>query len=123
LVRPLEKRPGRPDGALVALKKSALRETDNRVLRDDHVVEHSDVDQRKRLFERRGQQFVRPRRLGDSARMIVREDHRRAVMRQCLFHDLARIDRRLGERAGETTPRLRSSGSANPIMLSSTLLD
>ena len=45
----------------------------------DEMVQRPDVDQRQRLLERRRQELVGAGRLGDAARMVVREDDGRGI--------------------------------------------
>lgn len=44
---------------MLAPEQSAFREGDDGVLRDDHVIEHADVDEREGLLERCRQQLIR----------------------------------------------------------------
>ena len=46
------------------------------------MVEHTDVDQGQRGAQRLGQELVGPAGLGDTRRVVVRQDHCRSVQRQ-----------------------------------------
>src|SRR5712692_7171161 len=59
---------------------------------DDEMVEHLDVDERERGFQRSREDLVG---------VVGREDHGGGVVLERALHDLARIDARLRERAAE----------------------
>jgi len=82
-------------------EKSALREAKGIGARNDEVVEHPHIDECERLLESLGQKLVGTARFGDAGWMVVREDHRSRVLRECDLHDLAWVDACLGQRATE----------------------
>ena len=59
------------------------------------MIEHLDVDECERGFQRSREDLVGVARLGDARRMVVREDHRGGIVLERAFHDLARIHARL----------------------------
>src|SRR4029077_5022184 len=79
------------------LQEAALGEGHGATSRDDEMIEHLDVDEREGGFQRSRESSVAGARLGDARRMVVREDHRCGIVLERAFHDLARIDARLGQ--------------------------
>ena len=71
--------------------KSALRQRNIGPVANDDVIQQPDVDQRQRLFDPLGDQFVRLAGLGDPGGVIVGDDDGRAITLQCMLHDLARM--------------------------------
>src|SRR3546814_3409336 len=66
-----------------------------------------------RSLERVRQRFIRARRLGHAARMVVRHDQGDGIVMKCSARDLARIHAGLGDRAAKEVfdrdqPMLRS---------------
>src|SRR6267154_5634158 len=68
---------------------------------DDEMVQHLNVDQSERAFQRAGEDLVGMARFGDAGGVVMRENHRRRVMLERALHDLARVNARLGQRAVE----------------------
>src|SRR5436190_20386115 len=87
-----------PDGRL---EEPPLGERQALVSRDDEMVQHLDFDQRQRFLQLPGQELVGPARLRDASRMVVREEYSRRVRGERRFHDLARVDAGLRQRAAE----------------------
>lgn len=75
-----------------ASQQSAFRERQAVVVADDQVVEHADVHQRQRVAQPPRDQFIRLAGLGNSRRMVVREDQRGGIVLQRLPHDLPRVN-------------------------------
>src|SRR5882762_9393669 len=69
--------------------------------RDDEMVEHLDIDQGERAFQRAGEDLVGMARLCDPGGVVMRENHGRRVMPQGALHYLARVNARLGQGAAE----------------------
>ena len=65
------------------------------------MIQHLDVDQIQRRLQRLRQQLIGARGFGDPRRMVVRKNHRGAVVVKRLLDDLARIDARLRQRAAK----------------------
>ena len=65
------------------------------------MVEQPDLDQRQRLRELQRDAAIGLAGLGDARRVIVAQDHRRRVVGERAFDDLARVDRRAVDRAAE----------------------
>ena len=65
------------------------------------MIEHADIDQRQRIAQAVGDQFVGLAGFRDARGMIVREDHRRCIAAQRLLDDLAGMDARAIDRAAE----------------------
>src|SRR6266699_2539170 len=83
------------------LQEAALGERHGATSRDDEMIEHLDVDECERGFQRSREDLVGVARLGDARRMVVREDHRGGIVLERAFHDLARIDARLRQSAAQ----------------------
>src|SRR6266704_1908431 len=83
------------------LQEAALGEGHGAASRDDEMIEHLDVDECERGFQRSREDLVGVARLGDARRVVVREDHGGGVVLERALHDLARIDAGLRERAAE----------------------
>src|SRR6266853_317513 len=62
--------------------------------RDDEMVEHLDIDQGERAFQRAGEDLVGMARLRDTGGGVMREHHGRRDMPQGALHHLARVDGR-----------------------------
>ena len=77
---------GLPEG--MDLQAGLLTATTNRACKrhavacDNEMIQNPDVDQREGLLQRLRQQLVSTARFGDAGRMVVREDHRRSVVRK-----------------------------------------
>ena|ERR1700722_4177072 len=68
---------------------------------DNDVIQQPDVDQRERLLDALGDEFIRLARLGNSRWMIVRNDDRRRIALQRQLDDLARVHARAVNRAAK----------------------
>src|SRR4051812_46502347 len=66
------------------------------------MVKDLHVHQGERFLEVAGEEFIRLAGLGGAAWMVVREDHRRCIVRERGLDDLARINAGLGERAAKS---------------------
>jgi len=62
-----------------ASNKSTFRERENRVSRNDEVIDYLHVDHAKSLLECARKHLVCVTRFGDTGRMVVREDRRRGI--------------------------------------------
>src|SRR5439155_27278541 len=94
----------RATGALLSsdtLQQAALGKRHGARPGDDEMVEHLDVDERERGFQRSREDLVGVAGLGDAGRVVVGEDHGGRVVLERALHDFARIDARLRERAAE----------------------
>src|SRR6266849_7362733 len=69
--------------------------------RDDEMVEHLDIDQGERAFQRAGEDLVGLAWLRDTGGVVMREDRRCTIMPKRRLHDLAGVNRGLRERPGE----------------------
>lgn len=87
--------------ATVVLQEPPFGEREAGAITHDEVIEDPDVEQRQRIAQSPGDELVRLARLGDSRRMVVRKDHRRRVVRECLPHDFARMHAGAVDRAAE----------------------
>jgi hypothetical protein len=65
------------------------------------------------LLERLGQELVRAAGFRDARGLVVREDHRGGVMRQCDFDDFPRVDARLRQGASENVRGSESGDAAS----------
>src|SRR6266702_3393182 len=68
---------------------------------DDEMVEHLNIDQGERAFQRAREDLVGMTRLGDTGGVVMRENHGRRGMSQRALHHLARVDTRLGQGPAE----------------------
>src|SRR5438552_10368417 len=68
---------------------------------DDEMVEHLNIDQGERTFQRACEDLVGMARLCDTGGVVVRENHGRRVMPQRALHNLSRINTGLGQGAAE----------------------
>src|SRR6266704_5776469 len=89
------------------LQQPALGERHGARPGDDEMVEHLDVDERERGFQRSREDLVGVARLGDARGVVVSEDHGGRVVLERALHDLARIDARLRQSAAEKLFRRR----------------
>ena len=65
------------------------------------MIEHPNVDQRQRRFERLSEGFVSPARLAYARRVVVRQDRRTGVDGQRRSHHFPRVDARPIDGTGE----------------------
>src|SRR2546421_350723 len=68
---------------------------------DDEMVEHLNIDQGQRAFQRAREDLVGMARLCDPGGVVMRENHGRRVMPQRALHHLTRVNARLGQGAAE----------------------
>src|SRR5882762_7181214 len=68
---------------------------------DDEMVEHLNIDQGERTFQRAREDLVGMARLCDTGGVVVRENHGRRVMPQGALDHLARVNTRLGQGTAE----------------------
>jgi hypothetical protein len=73
-------------------EEPTLGERQTAVVTDDEVIEHADIHQRERVAQSARDEFVGLAGLGDTGRMVVREDERGGVVLQGLRTDLARMN-------------------------------
>src|SRR5262245_14021270 len=59
---------------------------------DDEMVEDANVDEGKSFLEPLRDELISLRRRGNARRVVVREDHRCGIVRQCLLDDFARMN-------------------------------
>src|SRR5882672_4520253 len=89
----LARRPNRgirlPRGPQGPLEQAALGERYRSARTgNDDVVEHLDVDQRERIAQCAGEQFIGPAGLGRAGRMVMRQDDGGSVEAQRFLDDL-----------------------------------
>jgi hypothetical protein len=87
--------------SLLISKKSTFREGDGDPIADNDVIEESDVQEGKCLFEPLRNQFIRPARLSNARRVVVSNDHRSGIPLEGELDDFARMDARSIDRASE----------------------
>src|SRR5882762_6169985 len=75
---------------------------------DDEMVEHLNIDQGERTFQRAREDLVGMARLCDTGGVVVRENHGRRVMPQGALDHLARVD------VGSTLPTPSGCRSSYP---------
>lgn len=95
-----------PEGApsslpRATLEQASLREREHRRSADNEVIENSDIDQGKRLFEGLGQGLVCVTGLGATGRVVMHEHDPRGIARKgCLDH-FPQENRSLGQSSRE----------------------